>query len=106
MDKMLSDSHIKQKLNLGQKFCKIFRTHSASQVSIIRTGGKELALPSTSSNHIHIFINISLRAVNNSNPRVLKRVSPSFKNLNYTERNVIKYKLSNAKKHMLTNITY
>jgi len=50
-------------------------------VSVVNTRSKEFTLPSSSGNHINILIDISLRTVDNSNPRVLKPIGPSIKNL-------------------------
>ena len=68
---------------LWEKFCKIFWPQSAMYVCIIRTGGKKFALTKACSIDINISVNISLWAVDNSNPRVLKPVWSSFKNLRY-----------------------
>lgn len=48
---------------------------------IVRTACKIFTLPPSCIDHVHIFIYISLWTINNSNPRKLQTVSPSFKNL-------------------------
>lgn len=66
---------------LGEKFGKIFWTHSTCQVCIIRTRCKVFLLPSSSSNHVNILIDVGLWTVNNSHPRMLQPVRSSFKDL-------------------------
>ena len=50
-------------------------------MSIIGTIGKKFTLPTASSNHVHIFVYIRLWTIHYSNPRVLKAIGSSFKNL-------------------------
>jgi hypothetical protein len=66
---------------LWQELSQIFWAHSAGEVPIVRTLGKVIPLPASSSYHIYILINILLWPIHHSYPWMLQPVCTSFQHL-------------------------
>ena len=67
----------------------MFRTHPLSKMAVF-WGFREIFMLSTPSvNHVNLFVNVSLRPVNNTNPWKLQLIRSSFQDLEYMK--VFKY---------------